>query len=253
MVVVSQVMFGCSTIVQEYIKDGINGVFGLGPENISMARQLGNKFSNCIGDFFDPNYIYNRLILGDGANMDGYATPLEMSEAHYYLNLQGKDIGLNELDIDEGVFRRNVTDQSKLIGVIIDSGTPATWLIDQAHDRFRNEGRRTLARLVVEYMGECVYCFCFKGNMTQELLGFPNVICHFSDGADLQVGFNGIFYQHNSSIFCMAVFPSSQLPEEHFRYVTIIGVMAQQNYNVGYDLLAKKLYFQSIDCQLYVD
>ncbi|KAF2287053.1 hypothetical protein GH714_037228 [Hevea brasiliensis] len=111
---------------------------------------------------------------------------LEMSEAHYYLNLQGIDIGLNKLDIDEGVFRRNVTDQSKLIGVIIELGTPATWLIDQAYDRFRNEVRRTLARLVVEDMGECVYCFCFKGNMTQELQGFPDVIYHFGDGADLQ-------------------------------------------------------------------
>ncbi|KAF2307446.1 hypothetical protein GH714_028671 [Hevea brasiliensis] len=196
-----------------------------------------------IGNAATEQFIFESLDEGDGANMDGYATPLGMSEAHYYLNLQGIDIGLNELDIDEVCFRRNVTDQSKLTGVIIDSGTPATWLVDQAYDRFRNEVRRTLARLVLEDMGECVYCFCFKGNMTQELQGFPDVIYHFSDGADLQVGFNGIFYQHNSSIFCMAVFPSSQLSKEHFRYVTIIGVMAQQNYNVVMICLPKNYIF----------
>ncbi|KAJ9184350.1 hypothetical protein P3X46_004082 [Hevea brasiliensis] len=234
-VAVSQLIFGCSAVVDKYIEQGINGVFGLGPQKISMASQLGNKFSYCIGDFYDPNYNYIQLFLGDGASMDGYATPLEMSEAHYYLNLRGIDIGANELDIDEAVFWRNITDQSKLTGVIIDTGSPATWLIDQAYYRFRNEVRRILSQLAIVPISKCVYCLCFKGNMTQELEGFPDVIYHFSEGADLQVGFNGIFYY------------------EKFRYITIIGMMAQQNYNVGYDLVAKKLYFQYIDCQLYAD
>ncbi|KAF2307441.1 hypothetical protein GH714_028634 [Hevea brasiliensis] len=215
-------------VVDTYIEQGINGVFGLGPQKISVASQLGNKFSYCIGDFYDPNYNYNQLFLGVGASMDGYATPLEMSEAHYYLNLQGIDIGANELDIDEAVFWRNTTDQSKLTGVIIDTGSPATWLIDQAYYRFRNEVTSILAQLAIVPISNCVYCLCFKGNMTQELEGFPDVIYHFSEGADLQVGFNGIFYQLDLSVFCMAVFPSSQLPDEKFRYITIIGMMAQQ-------------------------
>ncbi|KAF2307450.1 hypothetical protein GH714_028722 [Hevea brasiliensis] len=247
-VAVSQLIFGCSAVVDKYIEQGINGVFGLGPQKISMASQLGNKFSYCIGDFYDPNYNYIQLFLGDGASMDGYATPLEMSEAHYYLNLQGIDIGANELDIDEAVFWRNITDQSKLTGVIIDTGSPATWLIDQAYYRFRNEVRRILSQLAIVPISKCVYCLCFKGNMTQELEVFPDVIYHFSEGADLQVGLMAYFI-----VFCMAVFPSSQLPDEKFRYITIIGMMAQQNYNVGYDLVAKKLYFQYIDCQLYAD
>ncbi|OAY40960.1 aspartyl protease UND [Manihot esculenta] len=250
-VIVSQVIFGCSTVEKTYIDNGINGVFGLGPENISMARQLANKFSYCIGDFYDPNYNYNRLILGDEARLEGDATSLEMSEVHYYLNLQGISIGDNKLDIDKNVFKRNLTDQSKLTGVIIDSGSIATWLINEAYYKFRNEVKRILSDSIIEDMDECRWCLCYKGNMNEDLKGFPEVVYHFSEEADLEVGFDGIFYEATTSTFCMAVYPSSHLPYKHFWDITVIGIMAQQNHNIAYDLHEKKLYFESIDCEVY--
>uniref|UniRef100_A0A2C9VAK4 Peptidase A1 domain-containing protein n=1 Tax=Manihot esculenta TaxID=3983 RepID=A0A2C9VAK4_MANES len=249
-VVVPQVIFGCSKVNKEYIDGGINGVFGLGPKKLSMARQLANKFSYCIGDFYDPNYNYNRLILGDEARLEGDTTPLEMSELHYYLNLQEISIGENTLDIDKKVFIRNITDKSKLSGVIIDSGSVATWLVNEAYYRFRNEVKRILGDSIVDTK-ECRWCLCYEGTMAQNLTNFPEVVYHFSEEAVLEVGFDGIFYQATASIFCMAVYPSSRLPDKPFQDATVIGVMAQQNHNVAYDLQEKKLYLESIDCQVY--
>lgn len=46
--------------------------------------------------------------------------------------------------------------------------------------------------------------------------------------------------------FCMAV----QMADGGTESLNVIGILAQQNYNVAYDLAAKKVYFQKIDCGL---
>ncbi|CAN6720718.1 unnamed protein product [Malus baccata var. baccata] len=69
---------------------------------------------------------------------------------------------------------------------------------------------------------------CYKGNISQDLTGFPVV---------------SFFLDHAEGEFCMAV----QVPPDDFN---IVGIMAQQQYNVAYDLAASKLYFQRIDCDL---
>jgi hypothetical protein len=53
-----------------------------------------------------------------------------------------------------------------------------------------------------------------------------------------------MFMEITSNQFCMAVMPSER--EE----LSIIGVLAQQKHNIGYDLASKKISFQWIDCEL---
>ncbi|KAL7193930.1 hypothetical protein ACSBR2_025550 [Camellia fascicularis] len=64
---------------------------------------------------------------------------------------------------------------------------------------------------------------CYMGEVSRDLKGFPMITFHFARGAS---------------------------EEDN---LSIIGIRAQQYYNVAYDLDAMKLYFQRIDCQLVED
>ncbi|TKY54652.1 putative aspartic protease [Spatholobus suberectus] len=47
----------------------------------------------------------------------------------------------------------------------------------------------------------------------------------------------------------MAVLPGNYFGDDYESFSSI-GMLAQQNYNVGYDLNEVRLYFQRIDCEL---
>ncbi|KAJ6994024.1 aspartic protease [Populus alba x Populus x berolinensis] len=90
---------------------------------------------------------------------------------------------------------------------------------------------------------------CYRGKVGQDLVGFPAVTFHFAEGADLVVDTESMFYQATPNIFCMAVRQASVYGKD-FKDFSVIGLMAQQYYNVAYDLNKHKLFFQRIDCEL---
>ncbi|KAL5183045.1 Aspartyl protease UND [Glycine soja] len=49
--------------------------------------------------------------------------------------------------------------------------------------------------------------------------------------------------------FCMAVLPGDYFRDDYESF-SPIGMLAQQNYNVGYDLNGMRVYFQRFDCEL---
>ncbi|KHN17528.1 Putative aspartic protease [Glycine soja] len=49
--------------------------------------------------------------------------------------------------------------------------------------------------------------------------------------------------------FCMAVLPGDYFGDDYESF-SPIGMLAQQNYNVGYDLNGMRVYFQRFDCEL---
>ncbi|KAK2971941.1 hypothetical protein RJ640_004961 [Escallonia rubra] len=81
---------------------------------------------------------------------------------------------------------------------------------------------------------------CYKGIVSQDLIDFPAVTFHFAGGADLVLGTNNLFLSHIPAYgsFCLAVTMvngNNTAPEGG-------GV------NVGYDLLARKLSFMTLNC-----
>ncbi|XP_004297898.1 PREDICTED: aspartic proteinase nepenthesin-1-like [Fragaria vesca subsp. vesca] len=65
-------------------------------------------------------------------------------------------------------------------------------------------------------------------------------------GVDLVMDKTSFFEVTGDDEFCMAV----QMADGGTESLNVIGILAQQNYNVAYDLAAKKVYFQKIDCGL---
>ncbi|GAY64982.1 hypothetical protein CUMW_237760 [Citrus unshiu] len=92
---------------------------------------------------------------------------------------------------------------------------------------------------------------CYHGIMSSDLKGFPTVRFHFRGGAKLALEKDSMFYQPRPDAFCMAVNPASI----NNRYVnfSLIGMMAQQFYNVGYDIGRKQKTFQRMDCEVLDD
>ena len=60
-----------------------------------------------------------------------------------------------------------------------------------------------------------------------------------------------MFIQTTENEFCMAVLPGDYFGDDYESF-SPIGMLAQQNYNVGYDLNGMRVYFQRFDCELLV-
>ncbi|CAN1328285.1 hypothetical protein LINPERPRIM_LOCUS34389 [Linum perenne] len=83
---------------------------------------------------------------------------------------------------------------------------------------------------------------CYKGSVYREARGFPPIGIQFIEEGELVLDNFGMFKQVEDDKFCLAFLRSTI-------GVSLIGMMAQQGYNIGYDLIKEKLYIKDIDCQ----
>ncbi|XP_010429347.1 PREDICTED: probable aspartic protease At2g35615 [Camelina sativa] len=249
-VVTQPVAFGCGHENGEQLESEITGILGLGAKPTSLALQLGSKFSYCIGDLTNKNYGYNQLVLGD-ADILGDPTPIDTDNGVYYMTLEGISVGEKQLNIEPVVFRK----RGPRTGVILDSGTLYTWLADIAYRELYNEIKSILEPRLERFWFRDL--LCYHGRVSEELIGFPVVTFHFAGGAELAMEAASMFYPMSESdtyhnVFCMSVRPTTEHGGE-YKDFTAIGLMAQQYYNIGYDLIEKNVYLQRIDCVLLDD
>lgn len=247
---VPSLIFGCSRkfsiLSNGYPYQGFNGVFGLGSGSFSLLPSFGKKFSYCIGNIRNTNYKFNQLVLGDKANMQGDSTTLNIINGLYYVNLEAISIGGRRLDIDPTVFERSTRDNNS--GMLIDSGADHTWLTKYAFEVLSFEVENLLEGGLTQNK-QNPYTLCYNGVASRDLSGFPVVTFHFAEGAALDLDATSMFLQTSEDEFCMAVLPGNYFGDDYESF-TSIGMLAQQNYNVGYDLNEMRLYFQRIDCEL---
>ncbi|XWS73143.1 hypothetical protein CRYUN_Cryun02cG0100300 [Craigia yunnanensis] len=245
---IPDVIFGCSHENGNFKDHQISGVIGLGFKKLSLVAQLGSKFSYCIGSVYDPNYSHNKLILGNGAMFEGDSTPLEVIDGQYYLTLDGISVGEKRLKIDSNIFKRK---RWKKSGVIIDSGSTTTWLVQEGFEALRNEVQSLLDIWLTRFWYKS-WALCYVGTINRDLVGFPAVTFHFARGADLVLDTESLFVQLYTDAFCMAVLPS-YASGGNITTLSLIGMLAQQNYNIAYDIYGKTMSFQRIDCELLDD
>ncbi|KAJ1433563.1 Xylanase inhibitor, C-terminal [Sesbania bispinosa] len=229
-----------------YPYQGINGVFGLGSGSFSLLPSFGKKFSYCIGNLRNTNYKFNQLVLGDKANMQGDSTTLNIINGLYYVNLEAISMGGRKLEIDPTVFERSTRDNNS--GVLIDSGADHTWLTKYGFEVLSFEVENLLEGILTQNKHN-PYTLCYNGVASRDLGGFPVVTFHFAEGAVLDLDVTSMFIQTSENEFCMAVLPGNYFGDDYESFSSI-GMLAQQNYNVGYDLNGMRLYFQRIDCEL---
>ncbi|KAK4755541.1 hypothetical protein SAY87_009298 [Trapa incisa] len=241
-VTVSDVVFGCGHENGKFQDEKFTGVLGLGSRLISVQARLGSAFSYCIGSLFNPNYRYNKLILGEGAIMEGDSTPMRVDiDGLYHITLESISFRGKFLEIDNRFFGRSRRSGNS----VVDSGTTITWLEQGAYRALFKEVKNLLDG-VLKMVDRKPLRLCYQGSLSRDLVGFPAVTFHFADGAELSLDSESLFYQAGD-VFCMAVAPSEIMG------LSIFGLMAQQYYNIAFDVASGRAYFQRIECQLLED
>ena len=229
--VVSNV-FGCSHHNKNGRRQNWGGIFGLADSPVSLVTKLGNKFSYCIGNIDDPQYMYNKLIIGDLSNFEGDSIPFEVYHTRYYVTLKGIRVGEKLLDINPEVFQRTAKGDG---GVIIDSGTEFSFLPEIQYNVLQNEISGMLDGFLPRvYNKPEPWRLCYRGSLSEDLDEFPAVAFVLADGAEFVLDTRNLFNYIDTNVFCLSILSSTQISNSN--NLSIIGIMAQLNYNVGYDL-----------------
>jgi hypothetical protein len=241
--------FGCVTFtrISQGALRGASGLIGLGRGRLSLVSQTGaTKFSYCLTRYFHNNGPSSLLFVGVAASLSGGGGPVTSMpfvenpkdypySTYYYLPLVGITVGKTKLPIQSSVFDIRRLDQGSWAGgVIIDSGTPFTLLVEEAYKPLADELSRQLnSSLVAGRLTLCVP----RDDLASLV---PTLVLHFSGGADMALPPENYWAPTDKSTACMVIFEASD--------TSIIGNFQQQNMHLLFDIGKGQLSFQTADC-----
>ncbi|CAN0864818.1 Aspartic proteinase nepenthesin-2 [Linum grandiflorum] len=231
-VTLPKVEFGCSSLSTGGGQDmdrRFNGILGLGIGYVPLVKQLGSKFSYCTGRISDRSYAYNQLSFGDSANLLGVSTPIYTDTGYYFVRLLNISIGGLVIYLYLHICNK---------GMLVDSGSELMSLPSKAMDTIIDRVKKLAGDLELT-QGSSFWELCYKGSLEKEGAEFPPLGLHFEGGAKMWIDNHGMFFQFED-VFCLAIQRSEK--------VSILGMVAQQSFNVGFDLMQRRLYFQNLDC-----
>ncbi|CAN1328353.1 Aspartic proteinase CDR1 [Linum perenne] len=241
-VVVPNFQIGCSSSLTgaENQDQYFNGLLLLGTEDHenSLVARFGYKFSYCVGSIVDRSNLYNHLSIGDGAYLQGdSSTPIFIKYGDYFVIVSHFTLNGKAMNIGSDV----MTKLSYRYGVTIDSGAELTFLYTKVFDVVKAEvSKMAESTSLVGVPAKSPYELCYKGSIYREARGFPPIGIQFVEEGELILDNFGMFKQVEDDKFCLAFLRTDR--------VSSIGMMAQQGYNMGYDLVRKRLYIKDTDC-----
>eukprot|EP00249_Psilotum_nudum_P014910 c25063_g1_i1 orf=356-1729(-) len=235
---VPHIGIGCGHDNQGGGFDNADGLVGLGQGPLSLVSQLSlEEFSYCLVSLRDSSSQTSPMYLGSSSSVPGsnvQTTPIITNPSfttYYYLQLIGISIDGHHINIPSGAFNMQADGSG---GLIIDSGTTITYLIDEVYQLVLNAFRSAI-QLPIADGSRIGLDLCYKKTGRVPRLSF-----HF-DGADLNLPPENYFIDFQG-LFCLAIGSSSD--------VSILGNIQQQNYQIVYNLTNKKLSFTRTKCDL---
>ncbi|XP_051210551.1 aspartic proteinase nepenthesin-1-like [Lolium perenne] len=239
--------FGCvdKLFITPGSLDGASGLIGLGRGPLSLVSQTGaTKFSYCHTPYLRSNTTpgaSSHLFVGDSASLSGGSPVMSMTFVEgpkdypfYYVPLVGITVGQTRLPIPPTVFALKPSGDG---GVLIDSGSPTTALVDGAYGPLTEELKRQLNGSLVPPPAGSGIGLCVA--VAQEK-AVPSMVLHFSGGADMVLPPENYWAPLDGSTSCMVMENSSGM--------SIIGNFQLQNVHLLYDLAKDELSFQTADC-----
>ncbi|XP_042492996.1 aspartic proteinase CDR1-like [Macadamia integrifolia] len=222
-VVRKNVVFGCGIHNQVSAHGLLGGILGLAATKVSVVSQLGGrKFSYCLGNSSDPSSKGN-VIIGEDAHIAGFTTPFTFYKSYQVYPVEIK-VGSKSLDLPPWAFGAPAS-------VMLDSGTAYTFLPQVVHDKIADAISQTLKSFKVQPIPPPIPGLsCYNGNIGRDLNGFPTMTIRFRGQAELVLEKWSIFIPKGEDSFCLAFAPAVGRNSE-----SLIGGMAQQFYNFGFD------------------
>ncbi|KAG2326680.1 hypothetical protein Bca52824_009408 [Brassica carinata] len=243
-------VFGCGYNNGGNFDETGSGIIGLGGGQLSLISQLGssisNKFSYCLSHKSSTMNGTSVINLGTSSIPSGassvISTPLvdKDPQTYYYLTLEAISVGNTKIPYTGTTYYPNDDGASSAAtkgNIIIDSGTTLTLLESGFYDRFGAavEESVTGAKRVSDPQG--LLSHCFKSGSAE--IGLPEITVHFS-GADVRLSALNAFVKVSEDMVCLSMIPTTE--------VAIYGNFAQMDFLVGYDLEARRVSFQRMDC-----
>ncbi|MQL80952.1 hypothetical protein Taro_013415 [Colocasia esculenta] len=251
------VVVGCTSSSAGSSFRPADGVLGLGysPSSFTAlaAARFGGKFSYCLVDHLSPKNATDYLVFGENAfhGRDGgrrrYAELVldKQLEPSYAVRVAGISVGGNLLAISPAVW-----DSSKGGGVILDSGTSLTMLVEPAYRAVMAALRQSLTRYPRVVMKPFEFCFRWRrrGPGAFDKAAVPPLVVHLAGAGGglvrLVPPVKSYVIDVADGVKCIGLL-SSPWPG-----VSTIGNILQQNHLWEFDIANKRLGFEPSSCSL---
>ncbi|KAF8700456.1 hypothetical protein HU200_034396 [Digitaria exilis] len=240
------ITFGCSLASSNNF-NGSSGLVGLGRGSESLVTQLvTGKFSYCLTPFQDTSSS-STLLLGPSASLNDAgvsSTPfvtnptMEPMNTYYYLDLTGISLGTTDLSIPADAFSLKADGTG---GLIIDSGSTITSLVDVAYQQVRAAVLSLVTLPTADGSAATGLDLCFvPPSSTSAPQDMPSMTLHFN-GADMVIPGDSYMILE-SGLWCLAMQNNTDADP------SILGNYQQQNMHILYDIGQETLSFAPANC-----
>jgi hypothetical protein len=240
--------FGCGHNDTGNFNDHEMGIIGLGQGPMSLVSQIGplsggRKFSQCLVPFHTDIKISSKMSFGKGSEVlgDGVVTTSLVTreqDISYYVTLLGISVEETYLPFDSSS-ETNVAKGN----ILIDLGTPPTYLPQDLYDRVATEVRNRVPLKPISDDPSIGTQLCYR---TTTNLNGPTLTFHF-EGANVTLTPVQIFIPPKDGVFCLALAINSGNDP------SIFGNFAQSNYLIGFDLEKQVVSFKPTDCTKHLE
>ncbi|XP_057948162.1 aspartic proteinase CDR1-like [Malania oleifera] len=231
-------VFGCGSVNDGIFTSHGSGMVGLGRGPLSLISQLGAKidyrFSYCLLPLSSNRT--SKLSLGKetlAGKRGAVSTPLASPNppsSYYYVTLESVTVGGK-------TFRAAVNGNEG--NIIVDSGTTFTFLEPKLHSGVEAVVKNTFSHLTPAKDPPYPDALCYETNTKG--IRLPDMVLKFKGGAEIRLKAANVFITAEDA-FCLVIFPSTSLG------VSIIGNVAQANFEVEFDIKKKLVSFAPKDC-----
>ncbi|KAK7406001.1 hypothetical protein VNO78_07614 [Psophocarpus tetragonolobus] len=236
-VVVEGIIFGCGHNNTGSFNENDMGIIGLGGGPLSLVSQIGKlygskSFSQCLVPFRTDPHTSGTISFGDASDVsgEGVATTPLLSKAglpYYLVTLEGISVGDKFVPL-------NFSNKGN---IMIDSGTPATYLPPEFYDRLVQELKKQISLPPIRDDPSLGTQLCYKSETNLE---GPILTAHF-EGADVKLMPIQTFIPPKDGVFCFAMAGTTD-------GLYIFGNFAQSNILIGFDLDRRTVSFKPTDC-----
>ncbi|KAK7308899.1 hypothetical protein RJT34_05223 [Clitoria ternatea] len=238
--VVNDIIFGCGHSNTGTFNENDMGMVGMGGGPLSLVSQIGNfygkrRFSQCLVPFHTDPHISGTVSFGEASDVSGegvVTTPLasEDGQTLYMVTLEGISVGDTFVPF-------NSSEMFSKGNIMIDSGTPATYIPQDFYNRLVEEVEAQISLLPATDDPDLGTQLCYR---TERNLEGPILTAHF-EGAHVQLTPTQTFIPPKDGVFCFAMAGADD-------GLYIFGNFAQSNILIGFDLDRKTVSFKPTDC-----
>ncbi|KAG0571210.1 hypothetical protein M758_6G210100 [Ceratodon purpureus] len=241
----ANIYFGCGTTQSGNLlttSRAVDGLMGFGQAQIAVPTQLaaqakvGRVFAHCLqGD----NQGSGTFVIGSILEPNISYTPIIPKQYHY-------SVGMENIAVD-GV---NITDPTSFAigvsggGVIMDSGTTLSYLVEPAYTQFINaitSGAPVASYRLPYSDGSTSLCWMYSGDIAS---AFPSVTLFFDGGVVMNLAARNYLYSvrvSSGSYWCMGWMSSTST-------YTIFGDIVLKDQLVVYDNDNQRVGWKPFDC-----